>query len=167
MIRRTLGQDRMTSRFGVLNILLDKSDTEDLATFVGAFPNHCRNTTMKEGVEFLKDRCFSDSRFRLVTTNIQVLLKVLDCWSTYMSATAHPAEGRLTFFNSWLEVSVHPQNMLRNLSVSLLIRIVSDDKEQIETRQQRVGQSDISVWIFVDIVLMISLLSIISQWRLT
>jgi hypothetical protein len=83
----------MTSRFGVLDILLDESDTENLATFVGAFPDHCRNTTMEEGVEFLKDRCFSDSRFRLVTTDIQVLLEVLDCWSTYISAAAHPEEG--------------------------------------------------------------------------
>ena len=82
MVRGTLGQDWMTSRFGVLNILLDECDTEHLATFVGAFPDHCGNTTMKEGVEFLKDRCFSDSRFGLVTTNIQVLFEVLDRWST-------------------------------------------------------------------------------------
>jgi hypothetical protein len=94
MIRRSLGQDWMTSRFGVLDILLDECDTEHLATFVGAFSDHCRNTTMEEGVEFLKDRCFSDSRFGLVTTNIQVLLEVLDCWSTYMSAAAHSGRGR-------------------------------------------------------------------------
>jgi hypothetical protein len=62
---------------------------------------------------------------------------------------------------------VHPQNMFRDLSVSLLVRIIGDDKEQIETGQQRVGQSDISVRVFVDIVLMISLLPIISQRRLT
>jgi hypothetical protein len=46
--------------------------------------------------------------------------------------------------------------MLRDLAVSLLIRVISDDKEQIETGQQRVGQSDISVRVFVDIVLVIS-----------
>jgi len=34
---------------------------------------------------------------------------------------------------------MHPQDMLRDLSVSLLIRIISDDKEQIETGQERVG----------------------------
>jgi hypothetical protein len=94
MVRRTLGQDWMTSRFGVLDILLDECDTENLATFVGAFPDHCRNTTMEEWVEFLKDRCLSDARFGLVTTNIQVLLEVLDCWSTYISAAAHLERGR-------------------------------------------------------------------------
>jgi len=93
MVRCTLGQDWMTSRFGVLNILLDECDTQNLATFVGAFSNHCRHTTMKEGVEFLKDGCFSDSRFGLVTTNIQVLLEVLDCWSTYISAPVHGRRG--------------------------------------------------------------------------
>jgi len=46
--------------------------------------------------------------------------------------------------------------MFRDLSVSLLVRIIRDDKEQIETRQQRVGQSDVSVWVFMDIVLVIS-----------
>jgi hypothetical protein len=46
--------------------------------------------------------------------------------------------------------------MLRDLSVSLLVRIISDDKEQIETGQERIGQSDISVGVFVDIVLIIS-----------
>jgi hypothetical protein len=94
MIRCALCQDRVTSRFGVLNVLLHESDAENLATFVGAFADHCRDTTMKEGIEFLKDRCFSDSRFGLVTTNIQVLLEILDCWSTYISALAHLSEGK-------------------------------------------------------------------------
>ena len=82
MVRRTLGQDWMTSRFGVLDILFDKGDTEYLATLIGAFTDHCRYTTMKEGVEFLKDRCFSDSGLGLVTAHVQILLEILDCWST-------------------------------------------------------------------------------------
>jgi len=94
MVRRTLGQDWMTSRFGVLDILLDECDTENLATFIGALSDHCRNTTVKEGIELLKDRCFSDSGLGLVTTDIQVLFEVLDCWSACTSAPARGRRGR-------------------------------------------------------------------------
>jgi hypothetical protein len=82
MIRCTLGQNWMTPRFRVLNVFLDESDTEYLATFVGAFPDHCRDTTMKQGVELFKDRCFGDSRFRLIAADIQILFEVLNRWST-------------------------------------------------------------------------------------
>jgi len=72
----------MTSRFGVLDILFDKGDTENLATLVGPFTDHCRYTTMEEGVEFLKDRCLSDSGLGFVTAYVQILLEILDCRST-------------------------------------------------------------------------------------
>lgn len=36
---------------------------------------------------------------------------------------------RPTLFDAWLEVPVHSQNMLRDLSISLLVRVVSDDEQ--------------------------------------
>jgi hypothetical protein len=48
---------------------------------------------------------------------------------------------------------VHPQDVVGDLSVSLFINVVSYDEEQIETRQERVGEGDVLVWIFVNIVL--------------
>jgi hypothetical protein len=43
--------------------------------------------------------------------------------------------------------------MLGDLSVSLLVGVVGDDKEKIETREKRVGKSNVPVRIFVNIVL--------------
>lgn len=48
---------------------------------------------------------------------------------------------------------MHPQHVLRDHSVTLLVRVVRDDEEQIESGQERVGQSDIAVGIFVNVVL--------------
>ena len=73
MVCCTFGQDGMTSRFGVLDKLLDESDTEDLATLVGASSDDSRDTAVKKWIELFEHRRFSDSRFGFVTSDIQVL----------------------------------------------------------------------------------------------
>jgi hypothetical protein len=44
----------------------------------------------------------------------------------------------LTLLDTWLEVPVHPQDVLRDHPITLLVRVVGDDEQQIETGQQRV-----------------------------
>jgi hypothetical protein len=51
---------------------------------------------------------------------------------------------------------MHPQHMLRDHPVPLLVRIVRNDKQEIETREKRVGEGNVPVWVFVDVVLFVS-----------
>lgn len=95
MVRRALCQDRMTPRLRVLNVLFHKSNTQHLATLVGASANDRRYSSMEQWIKLFKDWRFGDSRFGFITTDIQVLFEVFDGWST--------------LFDSWLEVSVHSQ----------------------------------------------------------
>ena len=150
MVRRALCQGRMTPRFGILDILFYKGDTQYLATLVGPSTDDRGDTSMQEWVELFKYGRFRDSRFCLVATDIQVLFEILDC--------------RSTLFDTRLEVSVHPQNMLRDLSITLLVRVVRDDKQEIETGQERIGQGNVSVRIFVYVVLAVSGDLGIEQW---
>lgn len=59
----------------------------------------------------------------------------------------------LTFLDARLEVSVHAQDMLRDHAVLLFVRIVGHDEQEIETGQERVGQGDVLVRVFVNVVL--------------
>lgn len=68
----------------------------------------------------------------------------------------YPRKWRLTLLYSRLDVSVHPQHMLRDHPVPLLVRIVRDHKQEIETREERVGEGNVPVWVFVDVVLAVS-----------
>lgn len=43
--------------------------------------------------------------------------------------------------------------MVCNFTVTFFIDIISNDEEKIETGEKRVGEGDILMWIFVDIVL--------------
>lgn len=48
---------------------------------------------------------------------------------------------------------MHPEHVFRDHSILLLVRIVGDDKEQVETRKQGVWKSNVLVRVLVDIVL--------------
>jgi hypothetical protein len=50
-----------------------------------------------------------------------------------------PAVHKRTLFLSRRKVTVHTEHMVGNLSVSILFDIISDDKQQIKPREQRVG----------------------------
>ena len=48
---------------------------------------------------------------------------------------------------------MHSQNMIGNTSIMLRCQIVQHNEEQIETRQQRIGQANVFVWSLLTIVL--------------
>lgn len=48
---------------------------------------------------------------------------------------------------------MHAKDMLGDHSISLLVAVVCDNEEQVETRKKRVGQGDVAMRVFVDIVL--------------
>ena len=58
-----------------------------------------------------------------------------------------------TFFESRLHVSVHPQDVLRDESVSLVVDVVGDDEKEVETGEERVGEGDVLVRVLVHVVL--------------
>lgn len=60
---------------------------------------------------------------------------------------------RCTFFNTGWEVTVHSEYMVCNLSVARFLDVVGDDKQQIETGQEGVGKCNVTVRIFVYIIL--------------
>jgi hypothetical protein len=60
---------------------------------------------------------------------------------------------RRTLFQPRLQVAMHPENMLRDHSVPLLVDVVRYDEEEIESREKRIGKGDVSMRIFVDVVL--------------
>lgn len=59
----------------------------------------------------------------------------------------------LTLLDSRLKVSVHPEHVLRDHPVALLVHVVRHDEQQIESRQQRVGEGNVAVRVLVHIVL--------------
>ena len=48
---------------------------------------------------------------------------------------------------------MHTQNMVRDRAVAALVNVISDDEQEVETGQKRVGQRDVLVRILVDVVL--------------
>ena len=48
---------------------------------------------------------------------------------------------------------MHPQDMLRDLPVSLFIRVVCHHEEKIETGQKGIRKGDVPMRVFVDIIL--------------
>lgn len=92
---------------------------------------------MQERIELFKDGCFGGSGFGFVSSDIQVLDQVLDCGCSYSSALrpASVVDARasgtspLTLFDSRLKIPVHPQYMLRDHAITLLVRVVRDHKQ--------------------------------------
>lgn len=59
----------------------------------------------------------------------------------------------LTFFDSWLKVSMHSKDVFRDHPVPLLVDVVRHDEEKIESGEKGVGKSDVSMRILVNVVL--------------
>src|SRR5690606_10625850 len=60
---------------------------------------------------------------------------------------------RSALLGAHLAVSVHAQNVFRDLSVPGVFDVIRDDKQQIETGQQRIGKGNVLVGVLVSIVL--------------
>ena len=48
---------------------------------------------------------------------------------------------------------MEPKNMVCNLAVALFVNVIGNNEEKIKTGEKRVGESDIFMWVFMDIVL--------------
>jgi hypothetical protein len=56
---------------------------------------------------------------------------------------------------------MQPSNMLRNRAIEFIVGTIQDNKHQIETRENRVGQSNIFKWLlFIKVLLVEGLLRI-------
>ncbi len=67
------------------------------------------------------------------------------CWPFSRTGAPSSVPGR--------RVAVHAQDVLRHQAVPGVLDVVGHDEEQIETRQQRVGQGDVLVGVLVGVVL--------------
>lgn len=119
MVRRGLGKRRLASVLGVLDVLLDERDREDLPPggFLAIGRVIARDAGVQERVKLFKHGGLVPGRRFLgrVATDRQVLLEAVDC-------------GR-ALFNTRLQVPVHPEDVLRDLAVALFIDVVGDDEE--------------------------------------
>ena len=83
---RQLGLDAV---LGVLNVLLDEADREDLLALVGALARSRRHATVKERVVLLEDRRLNRASFgRSVGADAEVLLEGIESGSTCEEALA-------------------------------------------------------------------------------
>lgn len=124
---------------GVLDVLLDESVVENLLALVRSFPRRRRHSSVQERVVALKDGRLLSSFCESLRTDAEVLFEVVERGSTLLE--------------SRLDVAMHPQDVLRDEAVSLLVDVVGHDEEEIESREERVGEGDVLVGILVDVVL--------------
>ncbi len=75
---------------------------------------------MKERIVFLEYRSFERTRVLFFSSDIEMLYEILD--------------GRSTFLDTRLQIPMHSQDVLGNRSITLFIRVIGDDEQQIETR---------------------------------
>lgn len=63
------------------------------------------------------------------------------------------SDAKLTFLDTRLQIHVHSQHVFTDRTIPLLVGVVRNNKQQIETREQRIRQRNVSVWVFMHIVL--------------
>ena len=161
MISCAFCESRAYSVLGKLNVLLDKGNSEHFFLLICAFASGSSHTAMKERVELFKDWCFLTvlKVGFFFPSDIEILLEAIYCWSacTWKSSRSawklNDRSPTRTFFHTRLQVPMHPQHMLRYHPVPLLIHIVRYHKQQIETGQERIRQSDVSMRVFMHVVL--------------
>jgi hypothetical protein len=120
-------EDWLNGRFGVLNVLLDESDRENLRVLRLLLPSllrhRRRHTTMQQRVVLLERRSVRiRRRCWLFRSDAEVLFESVDRWCALLE--------------TGLDVSVHAEDVLGDLTVSLLVCVVGDDEEQVETGEE-------------------------------
>jgi hypothetical protein len=70
MIRSSFRQDRMTPRFGILDIFLDKGDIQYFLLFVTSSTRNSRDSTMEQRVVLLENGRFGYTLFCLFASYI-------------------------------------------------------------------------------------------------
>ena len=48
---------------------------------------------------------------------------------------------------------MHAENMVGNFTIPCFVDVIRDNEEKIKTRQERVGKSDVLMWVLVYIIL--------------
>ena len=101
---------------------------------------------MQEGVVFLKGRL--------------IFLRLIRCFivraASDIEDLIEAVLGRHTRGLARLNVAMHTQDMLGNHAVAFLVNVVRNDKQQVETRQQRVWQRNIPARFLVHVVLTVN-----------
>lgn len=155
--RSGLRQLRLDTILGVLDVLLDEADREDLLALVGALARSRRHATVEEGVELLKDGRLGGASFaRGVGADAEVLLEGIEGGSTCAGTSVKLAGGgrrRRTLLETRLDVAMHAEDVLGDESIPLLVDVVGNDEEEIETTEEGIGEGDVLVRVLVDVVL--------------
>lgn len=63
------------------------------------------------------------------------------------------SDAKLTFLDTRLQIHVHSQHVFTDRTIPLLVGVIGNDKQQIETREQRIRQRNVSMRVFMHIVL--------------
>ena len=123
-----------------MQVLFHESDRQNLLPLVSL------NTHVQEGVVFFKGRL--------------IFLRLIRCFIVRAASDVEDlieaVFGRHTRWLARLNVAMHTQDMLGNHAVAFLVNVVCNDKEQVETRQQRVWQRNIPARFLVHVVLTIN-----------
>lgn len=133
------GQDGFALQFGVLDVFLDKGDTEDVDFARAAAAGGHGDAGVQHDVEFFVDLGRLVGVLFFVEADAEGLVLLF----------AH----RRSFFGAGLAVSVHSEDVLGDLSIAGVVDVVGDYKKEIETGQEGIGESDVSVGVFVGVVL--------------
>ena len=148
-VSSALGQYRRRPVFGVLNILLDKRNTQHLHLLFLPSPRRrqaLRDADMKQGIEFFKGTeflCLAFSFNLAWIRNVERLGRIVK-------------DGR-PFFDTRGEVAVHTEDVICDHSVVFFIHVVRDDEKKIETREKGIRKCDVLVRVFVNVVLKIEI----------
>ena len=57
------------------------------------------------------------------------------------------------FFSAGLAIAVHTEDMLRDLAIAEVVNVVRDYEEEIETGEKGVWKGDVTMWVFVGVIL--------------
>jgi hypothetical protein len=60
---------------------------------------------------------------------------------------------RSTFLHAWRKITMMPKNVVCYSPVPGLVYVIGHDEQKIETRKQRIWERDISMRIFMNVVL--------------
>ena len=139
VIGRALGEHGLEALLRVLDVLLDEGDAEHFDLAGRAAGGRHRDAGVQHDIEGLVHG----------RGPVRVLLVGQADAERLAGLLAH----RGALFGAGLPVAVHAEDVLGDLAVAEVVDIVGDDEEEIETREQGVGEGDVAVGVLVGVVL--------------
>ena len=83
------------------------------------------------------------------------LIRVLACdaWAVDGELLCERVDDRRALLDARRQVTVHTQDVVRDLAVATFVDVIRHDKEKVETGEKRIRKGNVLVWVLVHVVL--------------